>query len=203
MIKRVLLGFWMVTPVLLVLFHFGVGKHLAVRDRAADQAAQARAAEAREDWATAVAFYDQALQMMPERELGDRRLFRFSRARAVFHQGKLEVAILDLEEIEKELQREMPDSRVLSGVRSELAQARFCKAWLLRQSGKPESEWRPLAVVSKQGFESLAAASKRLGKADEEAGHARHAVNVVRLENVSAAEFNALPMPTNCVSCRL
>lgn len=203
MIKRILLGFWMVTPVLLVVFHFGVGKHLAVRDRAADQAALARAAETREDWAAAVGFYDKALEMMPEREQGDRRLFRFSRARAVFHDGKLEAAIVDLEQIEKELEREMPDSRVLSGVRSELAQARFCKAWLLRQAGRSEGEWRPLATASKQGFDSLAVASKRLGKADEEAGHARHIVEVVRLENVSAADFNALPMPTNCVSCRL
>jgi|GEM_PF-2762587 len=200
MFRRILLGFWVVSPLLLILFHFGPGQKLAERDRATDLAASAKPLVERKEWKEAIQVYDRALAMLPEREVADRREIQFSRGKALLSAGRSGESIAVLERLEGELVHANPESAVVAAVRKELAAALFCRAFLLRRSGDMRT-WPALAKRARASFEALSAKARLAGKADDEAALTRSAIEVVRLETVSTEVLAGLTLPKECAGC--
>src|SRR5262245_31577039 len=87
--KRLLIGVWLLIPIVLLAVHYGPGQRGTARDRAAEQLALAQAAEKTEAWADAMQHYADALATLPSTDVKQRYQVRLAAAKARLYSGEL------------------------------------------------------------------------------------------------------------------
>ena len=80
--KRLLIGVWLLIPIVLLAVHYGPGQRGIARDRAAEQLALAQAAEKAEAWTDAMQHYADALAALPSTDARQRYQIRLAAAKA-------------------------------------------------------------------------------------------------------------------------
>src|SRR2546426_1914337 len=119
--KTILLCIWLLVPVVLLAYHYGPGQSRLAMDRAAQKIAEAKAFEAKGDWAAAYAAWSEALAATPAEKATARFQMRLAQARTRMWTGDLPEAITDLENLLAEAQRGGADKEFQSELRSTLA----------------------------------------------------------------------------------
>jgi hypothetical protein len=184
--KKILMGIWLLIPVLLLAYHYGPGQSRLALDRAASKIAEARAREAKEDWQGAFQAWSDALTETPQSQTGPRFQLRLAQARTRMYTGELPEAIEDMQSLLTDIQRGHANRELEREVRRTLESA-------------PAEEWLLPVEEARQHFRLLA----------EETQDPRAVVNykknleaTIRLERMDLSELQGLPLPKFCSACK-
>jgi hypothetical protein len=197
--KKILMGIWLLIPVLLLAYHYGPGQSRLALDRAASKIAEARAREAKEDWQGAFQAWSDALTETPQSQTGPRFQLRLAQARTRMYTGELPEAIEDMQSLLTDIQRGHANRELEREVRRTLAGAQYYAGWLMRLESAPAEEWLLPVEEARQHFRLLA----------EETQDPRAVVNykknleaTIRLERMDLSELQGLPLPKFCSACK-
>ena len=124
--RMVLLVCWLMVPVAAGAYHFGPGQQRMLLDDAQKLVEQAQQDAASEQWAEAETKYEQALELLPEDRVHERRRVRLERAKAQMLVKKLPVAHRDMKALVEEMQQdENADADLLNESRRVLANSQY------------------------------------------------------------------------------
>lgn len=196
--KTILFCVWLLVPVVLLAYHYGPGQARLAQDRAAKKIAEAKAFEAKEDWAAAYAAWTDALAATPASKTTERFELRLAQARTRMWTGDLPEAITDLENLLTEVQRG-GDKSLQNEVRATLAGGQYYEGWLMRLEGAPAEEWLQPVEGARQNFRLLAenTADTKLA-----ADFKKNLEATIRLERMDLSELQGQPLPKKCSGCK-
>lgn len=191
--KILLITLWCLLPIGLAAFHFGPGQDLLKWDATEDSLAVARQAVAEEEWAEAVASYQEALSALPK---GDQPLayrLRLELSKAMMLNSQLPTAREDLEKLVGDLESApTAESGLLDEARSALANARYYMTYLMKLEGLPDSAWEPEIDAARQEYKFLVANAQDPELAKRSADDLEAAIRLARMD---PAELYGLPIP--------
>lgn len=196
--KTILFCVWLLVPVVLLAYHYGPGQARLAQDRAAKKIAEAKAFEAKEDWAAAYAAWTDALAATPASKTTERFELRLAQGRTRMWTGDLPEAIPDLENLLTEVQRG-GDKSLQNEVRATLAGGQYYEGWLMRLEGAPAEEWLQPVEGARQNFRLLAenTADTKLA-----ADFKKNLEATIRLERMDLSELQGQPLPKKCSGCK-
>jgi hypothetical protein len=202
MSKRILLYLWLLTPIVLLAYHYGPGQADLNRDFASEKIALAAQFEQSEDWAGALEAYRDALAKMPATDLATRWQLRLAQAKARMHIGELPEAISDMDGLLTEIEKESSAPRPqVEAVRANLATAQYYAGWLMRLEGASVDEWTTPVEEARQHFRLLA--EEKLGSDPAVAKeHQENLEATIRLARMDLSELQGLPLPKMCQGCK-
>ena len=195
--RMVLLVCWLIVPVAAGAYHFGPGQQRMLLDDAQKLVEQAQQDAASEQWAEAETKYEQALELLPEDRVHERRRVRLERAKAQMLVKKLPVAHRDMKSLVEEMQQdENADADLLNESRRVLANSQYYITWLMRLEGKSKSEWEPEIESARQTFRMLAEDAKQPGNNDAAEKNQKDLESSVRLARMDLSDLQGLPLPS-------
>jgi len=197
--KTILFCIWLLVPVVLLAYHYGPGQSRLAMDRAAGKIAEAKAFEAKEDWAAAYAAWSEALAATPADKTTARFQLRLAQARTRMWTGDLPEAITDMETLLTEAQRGGADKEFQSELRSALAGGQYYEGWLMRLEGATADEWLQPVEAARQNFRLLAENTSETKLA---ADFKKNLEATIRLERMDLSELQGQPLPKKCSGCR-
>lgn len=161
--RQVFLAGWLLLPVGAWAFHEGPGQDLLQLDTVTDAFAQARAAEADQDWQTALDLYREAQEALPDQDRLPREAADYAaRIRLATNRVKLNLKGLpevhsDMADMVSELANDpAADPEILMEARRTHAQSRYYMAWLMRLEGLRREQWEPEIEAARQTYRLLA-----------------------------------------------
>jgi hypothetical protein len=188
-----LIVFWVFVPLALGAYHYGPGQEQMVLDEAASFIRDAKTAVDGEEWAQAVAAYDEALSLLPPERKAERWRLQLEKAKAQMQCSKLPTAhdalVTLLETVEGD---PAADAQLKADTRLALANAQYYMTWLLRLEGQPRTVWEPEIDAARQNYRLLA--EKAVGKAQAERKEDLEAS--VKLSRLDLTELQGLPLPS-------
>lgn len=189
---------WALIPVGVAALHMGPGQCLMKRDDAGAIIRKASLAAAEEDWSGAADAYAEARALLPDTAEAEKLKLAIAEAKARIESGDLLEGARQLEElIAQQEAAASPDEAALKELRSELGEAAYVTAWVMRIEGATADEWKPETEKSRQQFRLL---SETLdGDADAES-FKKNLEAAIRLEQLDLSELLALPLPKKCCS---
>ena len=195
--RMVLLVCWLMVPVAAGAYHFGPGQQRVLLDDAQKLVEQAQQDAANEQWAEAETKYEQALELLPEDRVHERRRVRLERAKAQMLVKKLPVAHRDMKALVEEMQQdENADVDLLNESRRVLANSQYYITWLMRLEGKSKSEWEPEIESARQTFRMLAEDAKKSGNHEAAQQNQKDLESSVRLARMDLSDLQGLPLPS-------
>jgi hypothetical protein len=200
--RNLALVFWLTVPVAAWAYHRGPGQERLVLDDASRVLAAADRQAVAEQWADAVAGYDEALSLLPPENVDATRRARLQRAKAQLQIGQLPAAYDDLTALVDEAQRDPNTDRALLGdARRSLANAQYYLTWLMRLEGEPEAVWGPEIEAARQSLRLLSEQDSQSGHADLAQSDREDLEAAIRLARMDLHELQALPLPCQCKGC--
>jgi hypothetical protein len=199
--KRLLIGIWLLVPVVLLAVHYGPGQRGIARDRAAEKLALAQAAEKTEAWSDAMQHYTDALAALPSTDAKQRYQIRLAAAKARMYSGELPEAKVDLEALLADAQKSGGDPILVREIRANLAGAEYYAGWLMRLEGAATEEWMAETESSRQHFRLLAEQTQSQLAAGLATDYQKNLEAVIRLELMDLSELKGLPLPKQCKNC--
>jgi len=199
--KRLLIGVWLLVPVVLLAVHYGPGQRGIAWDRAAEKLALAQAAEKTEAWSDAVQLYSEALAALPSTDIKQRYQIRLAAAKARMYSGELPEAKADLEGLLADAQKSSADASLVREIRANLASAEYYAGWLMRLEGAATEEWIAETESSRQHFRLLAEQTQPQPAANSANDYQKNLEAVIRLELLDLSELKGLPLPKQCKNC--
>lgn len=201
MLKKLLFCLWLLTPVLLLAYHYGPGQAGVGRDAAASQLALARGFEAKEEWAQAAAAYAEALTKIPASDRDTRWQVRLAQSKARMFSGELPEANADLEALLTEMEQGKASAALQDDVRSNLAKGCYYAGWLMRLEAAPKDEWMAQVENARQHYRLLAETALKSDPASAK-GHQENLEATIRLARMDLSELEGLPLPKFCQGCK-
>ena len=199
--KRLLIGVWLLIPIVLLAVHYGPGQRGIARDRAAEKLALARAAENTEAWTDAMQHYADALAALPSTDAKQRHQIRLAAAKARMYSGELPEAKADIEGLLADAQKSGADASLVREIRSNLASAEYYAGWLMRLEGAATEEWMAETESSRQHFRLLAEQTQSQPATGLATDYQKNLEAVIRLELMDLSELKGLPLPKQCKNC--
>jgi len=199
--KRLLIGVWLLVPIVLLAVHYGPGQRGIARDRAAEKLAQAQAAENTEAWSDAMQHYADALAALPSTDAKQRNQIRLAAAKARLYSGELPEAKADMEALLADAQKSGADASLVREIRANLASAEYYAGWLMRLEGAVTEEWMAETESSRQHFRLLAEQTQSQPAAGLATDYQKNLEAVIRLELMDLSELKGLPLPKQCKNC--
>jgi len=199
--KRLLIGVWLLIPVILLAVHYGPGQRGIARDRAAETLALAQAAEKTEAWTVAMQHYADALAALPSADVNQRYQIRLAAAKARLFSGELPEAKADMEGLLADAQKNGADTSLVREIRANLAGAEYYAGWLMRLEGAATEEWMAETESSRQHFRLLAEQTQSQPVASLATDYQKNLEAVIRLELMDLSELKGLPLPKQCKNC--
>ena len=197
--RKILFAVWLLVPVALLAYHYGPGQLRLAQDRAALKIAEAKAFEAKEDWASAYRLWGEALAGTPAEQPAARFQIRLAQARTRIQMGGLPEAMEDLTSLLDEAVQAKADANLQNEIRGSLASSQYYAAWLMRLEGSPGEEWMPPAESARQNFRLLAENTKGAKMAED---YEKNLEAVIRLQRMSLEDLQGQPLPKNCSGCK-
>lgn len=193
--RKALLALWILAPAAMAAVHYyGPGKQWQTLDDAGRLLTAANQHLAAEEWAEAVAKFDQAIGLLPSERVDTIRQARLARNKARMFVGKLPSAHEDLEALMDELAADpAAKPEMVRETRAALSNAQYYMTWLLRLEGFPETEWSPYIEGARQNYKLLAESSKDAGAATK---MKEDLDSSIRLARMDLSELQALPLPS-------
>jgi hypothetical protein len=199
--KKLLLCLWLVTPVVLLAYHYGPGQVELARDYAAQKIAVAQKLEQEEDWRGAMDAYTDALSKLPGVDKSARWQIRLAQSKARMYSGELPEAIGDMDGLLTEMQKENAAAGQIADVRANLGTAEYYAGWLMRLEGASTDEWTVEVENARQHFRLLAEENLK-GNKDAARPHQENLEATVRLARMDLSELQGLPLPKFCEGCK-
>ena len=190
---------WLIFPVGVLAYHYGPGQTGVAHDTVAAHLAVARAAEAKEDWQSAIKAYADAMAATPENEPNTRLKIRLAHAKARMYAGDLPEAMEDLEGTLTEALSQSAPRELVKEIRSTVASMHYYAAWLMRLEGAQPEEWTIETEQARQHFRLLAEDAQAYGEATED--HQKNLEATIRLARMDLSELKGLPLPKECKNC--
>jgi len=197
--RTIMLCVWLAAPVVLLAYHYGPGQARLATEQASRAIAEARACEAREDWASAQAAWGQSLSVLPQEETAARLEVRLAQARSRMYVGDLPEAIADMESLLTEAQESGADADFRRELRATLAGGQYYAAWLMRLEGATAEEWLQPVDAARQNFRLLSETTTDSRLAED---YRKNLEATIRLERMDLSELQGLPLPKKCSSCK-
>jgi hypothetical protein len=197
--KKILLAVWLLLPVALLAYHYGPGQARLAQDRAALKISEAKAFEAKEDWASAYRVWGEALAGTPADQKEAQFQIRLSQSRARVQMGGIPEAMEDMSTLLDEVVAANGKKTLQEEIRGSLASSQYYVAWLMRLEGAEGEEWMPRAESARQNFRLLAENTKGTEIA---ASYEKNLEAVIRLQRMSLEDLQGQPMPKNCSGCK-
>jgi len=204
--RKLLLTVWCLLPVGAGAYHFGPGQDQLLLDdagrkmdaaerhvlRAQELAATEGDAAAAVAWAEAETAWGEALELLPEERVHERRQVRLERAKAQMFLSQLPSANRDLQGLVQELAADPEaDAALLRDARRTLANSEYYMTWLLRLEGAGRDKWEPRIESARQNLKLVA------GEAGDESAAVQEDLEaVVRLARMDLDELQGLPLPS-------
>jgi tetratricopeptide (TPR) repeat protein len=195
--RKLLAVLWLLVPVGLIAYHYGPGQDKLARDRAAEQIALARSAEADENYRAAYEAYAKALTDIPEADKEARLLTRLAQAKTRMYIGELPEAMEDAEQILLDAIDSGAPIKLVDQVRSTAGSMHYYVAWLMRLEGAETAEWTEQTEMARQHFRLLAEESP-VRDVSSTPGHQANLEASVRLARMDLSELKGLPLPKEC-----
>jgi hypothetical protein len=199
--RKLIFLVWLLLPILLLAYHYGPGQLTLAHEKAATLARQASQLEEAEDWAGAVAAYQQAVAALPPEDQDGRFKLRLAAANARMYVGQLPEALQDLDGLLTDMRKANALAPAMHDVRSALAGAQYYAAWLMRLENAPTEEWMEQAENARQNFRLLAEETQKAEPVVAE-DYAKNLEAVIRLERMDLSELQGLPLPKKCQGCK-
>ncbi len=197
--RTILIILWLLAPALLLAYHYGPGQARLAGDKAARAIAEARAYEQVENWSDAVAAWDDALALLPEKNVEARTQIRLAHARARMHAGELPEAIDAMETLLDDVDGQVP-AALTDDIRTTLATANYYAGWLMRLEGAPTEEWMLPVENARMQFRMLA--ESKIDQPESMASFQKNLEATIRLAQMDLSELEGLPLPKFCQGCK-
>jgi len=199
--KKLFLYLWLLTPVVLLAYHYGPGQSGLARDAAAQLIATARACEANEDWRGAMEAYAEALGKLPGTDTTTRWSLRLAQSKARMRSGELPESITDFEGLLTDVEAGGGTPAQAEEVRANLGTAQYYAGWLMRLEGAKTEEWTVPVESARQQFRLLA--EEKLGGDPAVAKQYQENLEAtVRLARMDLTELQGMPLPKFCQGCK-
>jgi hypothetical protein len=194
-LRRMSILAWCAVPLIAIAWHYGPGQPALARDLAAAHLTTARAAAERADHATAGQAFAAALAALPPEDPA-RPAIELEQAVVTAASGELLQGMDQMSDLLKRLsERGQGDGALARATRSELGEAHYHAAWLMRLEGASTEEWTAEADAARQHFRLLA----ETAPTPEEAQiSAKNLESAVRLQRLDLSELKGLPLPKKC-----
>jgi hypothetical protein len=200
--RTLILVGWLLVPVGFAIWHHGPGQERMQLDAVAKVLAEADRCVSEEEWADAIAYYDEALKSLPPGHYAEARRIRLEKAKAQMKGQQLPEAYAALNALCEDLQAdEKADPKLLAETRSALAQAHYYVTWLMRLEGEPREAWEPEIEAARQTYRLLAEQSQKAGDEKEEKKNAEDLEAAVRLARMELSELQGIALPSQCCGC--
>ena len=194
--RKLLVLSWCLLPFVFVAWHYGPGQEMLQVDQAALLLSQAKAASAREDYASAVLHFEDAINALPADRLADIRRIRLEKAKAQMQSKQLPTAHGDLKGLLAELVADKDADKTLTNeTRAALANSQYYMTWLMRLEGVARDEWEPEIESARQNFRLLAEQSQNDGDTNASQRHTQDLESVIRLARMDLKDLQGLPLP--------
>lgn len=211
--RKLLLAGWMLLPIGAFAYHEGPGQDRMALDRIDARMRAATEAFQKEQWASAIADYEEILKMLPADRSREARKVRLELNKARMQFSQLPVANADLEALVNELSgvaeqaassgsqgrsaaEAEEDTKLLAEARRALAASNYYVTWLMRLEGKAREDWEPVVESARQTYRLLAEQAEARG---DKAAVARNEADLeaaVRLARMDLKELQGLPLPS-------
>jgi hypothetical protein len=197
MSKKVLTSVLLLVPIVLLAFHYGPGQKSLARDRVSAKLEEAGLAENKGDWKRAVEAYGEALAALPAEDTRERYELLLAKANARIYTGELPEAMLDMENLLADIQKNKANPSLVREVRASLASAQYYVSWLMRLEGAGPEEWTLPIEEARQNFRLLAEEMQGVSQVQGE-DYQKNLEAVIRLARMDLSELQALPLPKKC-----
>jgi hypothetical protein len=201
--RTLILVGWLLVPVGFGIWHYGPGQERMQLDAVAKTLAEADRCVGAEEWADAIALYEDALQRLPAGKEGEAQRIRLEKAKAQMKGQQLPEAYAALQSLCDDLQAdEKAPPKLLAETRSALAQAHYYVTWLMRLEGEPREAWEPEIEASRQIYRLLAEQAQKAGDETEAKKNAEDLESAIRLARMDLSELQGLALPCQCCGCK-
>jgi hypothetical protein len=196
-LRILLLTGWLLVPVVGYALHMGPGQDQQKLDAAAAHIRAAEAAARGNDYAAAVAEYDEALKALPSGRTAEARKLRLEKAKAQMLAKQLPEAHADLKALVDELAADpAADPKLLADARSAMANSNYYMTWLMRLEGLGQDVWEPEVEAARQTYKLLAEQAEKAGDHDATQKHREDLEAAIRLARMDLGELQGLPLPS-------
>lgn len=197
--RAILLGIWLLLPLLVGAYHFGPGQERMKLDEAARQVALAEQAVGEQQWTAAIKHYGDAITTLPEDQAGQAYPLRLEMAKSQMKAAQLPEARVALTQLLDELEAdEGAPASLVDNTRETLANSQYYMTWLMRLEGKPATEWEPEIEAARQHYRLLA---ENASDAKQRLDRTHDLEATIRLARLDLAELQGLPIPSQCKGC--
>ena len=209
--KRTLLIFWLLLPIVVMIWHFGPGRYHLLADRAGVHIRAAEQAAAEKDWLVMAASYADAQKELSPVAVNQRYRLALAEAQARIHGGEMAAGQNQLKELLIELKDDAGvDQELKTNIRSAFATASYYSAWRMRVEGAAQEEWMLEADQARAQFRWLAEDAVHRATNDTNvhgtAAHrqsrifAKNLEAAIKLQQIELADLSVRPWPINCPS---
>ncbi|HEY2838204.1 MAG TPA: hypothetical protein VGJ26_03600 [Pirellulales bacterium] len=201
--RGILLGGWLLVPVLMGAYHYGPGQRRMELDETQDALSAARKSVQAKNYELAVKQFSEALAAIPSDQVAETRRIRLERAKAQLLAHDLPSAYNDLTALLAELQEDKStDPKLVADTQQAMANAQYYLTWLMRLEGQPRDVWEPEIEGSRQLYRMLAEQATAGGEKPEATSRQEDLEAAVRLARLDLSELQALPLPSQCKNCK-
>ena len=187
---------WLLVPLAAAAYHYGPGQDRIRADEVAGYIATARTHLVAEEFAEAVASFDQAISKMPPGQTQAISRLRLEKAKAHMQCSGLPQAHKDLVSLLDDLGKDTTASpELIAETKSTLANAQYYMTWLLRLEGHAKEIWEPVIESSRQNYRAAAEFAVRSGKPAAEGKARENLEAAIKLARLDLAELQGLPLP--------
>jgi len=209
--RRLLLSLWLAAPVGAFAYHMGPGQDLMRNDAAQTWITNANAfaasataislvqgeSAANDKWSQAESAYAEALALLSEDQVFERRSVRLERAKCQMQISQLPEANSELSKLVEELQGdEDANPELLADARRTLANSEYYMTWLMRLEGLGRDEWEPHIEAARQTFKLLAVEAQKDGNEALLKKSTQDLEASIRLARIDLTELQGLPLPS-------
>ena len=193
--KRWLLLLWLLTPLPVLVWHFGPGQRWLARDRAHTLIREAQQAEGEQQWAAAERLYQAAGSLVGNQDPAVRMQMDMALVRARYHQGGAVEAIDGADRILADAKFPTMPAAMQREARELAGRLHYYAAWVMRLEGAKRDLWLEEAELARQNFRLLTESSMAEGRTEYSKAQQTNLENAVRLQRLSMTELMARPLP--------
>jgi tetratricopeptide (TPR) repeat protein len=187
---------WLLVPLAAAAYHYGPGQDRIMADEAAGHIAVAKAHLEAEQFAEAVAAFDQAISKMPAGQENEIPRLRLEKAKAQMQSSGLPQAHKGLVSLLDDLGKDAATPPALvAETKSTLANAQYYMTWLLRLEGHAKEIWEPVIESSRQNYLAAAEFALQTGKPSAEMRARENLEAAIKLARIDLTELQGLPLP--------
>ncbi len=194
-LRKISMLAWFAAPLLVISWHYGPGQSALARDLAASHVAVARTAAAQADYAAASDAFTAALAGLPPDDPA-RFPIELEQAMASAASGELLQGMDQMSDVIKRLnERGEGGGELARATRSELGEAHYHAAWLMRLEGASTDEWTAEVDEARQHFRLLAETTSDPAEAEISS---KNLESAVRLQRLDLTELKGMALPKKC-----